>query len=86
MEQLHLPHNHGEKSRHIFEYLPDVAEFQAVSDLFRQMGDGSRIRIFWILCHCEEYVINLSISGSVIPSHPLPDYHTAKSIDNQVKS
>ena len=28
--------------------------------MFRLLDDGNRVRIFWILCHCEECVINLS--------------------------
>ena len=36
------------------------AVFQTVSDLLRLLGDSSRVKLFWILCHCEECVINLS--------------------------
>lgn len=80
MEHLQLPHDHGENSRHIIEYLPTEHEFVAVSELFRQMGDGSRIRIFWILCHCEECVINLSAMmemSSPAVSHHLRQLKTA---------
>lgn len=73
MEHLNLPHNHGEKSQHILEYLPTAAEFQSVADLFRQVGDGSRIRIFWLLCHCEECVINLSAMMEM--SSPAVSHH-----------
>ena len=73
MTHLHLPHDHGEKSEKILEMLPAENEFQMVSDLFRQMGDGSRIRIFWILCHCEECVINLSAMMEM--SSPAVSHH-----------
>ena len=73
MEHIHLPHNHGERTQHIYERLPGAMEFQAVSDLFRQMGDSSRIRIFWILCHCEECVINLSAMMEM--SSPAVSHH-----------
>ena len=73
MELLHLPHDHGNEAKHVFEHLPDIREFQMVSDLFRQMGDGSRIRIFWILCHCEECVINLSAMMEM--SSPAVSHH-----------
>lgn len=73
MNHLHLPHDHGEKSEKILEMLPAANEFQKVSDLFRQMGDGSRIRIFWILCHCEECVINLSAMMEM--SSPAVSHH-----------
>lgn len=73
MEHLHLPHHHGENTEHIIEFTPESYEFQAVSDLFRQMGDGSRIKIFWILCHCEECVINLSAMMEM--SSPAVSHH-----------
>ena len=37
-----------------FQALAAVNGFESVSDLFAQMSDPSRIRIFWMLCHCEE--------------------------------
>lgn len=55
-----MPHDHGQKIENIFDHLPAENEFQLVSELFRQLGDCSRIRIFWLLCHCEECVINLA--------------------------
>ena len=60
MSKLSLPHNHNHNTEKILESLPNSEEFQLTSDMFRLLGDCSRIRIFWILCHCEECVINLS--------------------------
>ena len=60
MIQNHLPHDHGQTIEQELEYMPSVENFQTVADIFKQLGDGSRIRIFWLLCHCEECVINLS--------------------------
>jgi len=40
--------------------MPDSSEFSTVADLFKLLGDSSRIKIFWILCHYEECVMNLS--------------------------
>ena len=73
MEQLHLPHDHGHRSEHIAEHLPETKEFQIVSDLFKQLSDSTRIRIFWILCHCEECVINLSAMREM--SSPAVSHH-----------
>lgn len=56
----HLPHQHDHKSQHISQHMPAAEGFQAAAQLFHQLGDGTRIRIFWILCHCEECVINLA--------------------------
>ena len=60
MSQIQLPHNHGQDDAILFDHMPALGEFQAVADIFKQLGDSSRIRIFWILCHCEECVMNLS--------------------------
>ena len=55
-----LPHDHGQPMEQELERMPSVQDFQTVADIFKQLGDGSRIRIFWLLCHCEECVTNLS--------------------------
>lgn len=60
MEKNALPHNHHQIFENKAESIPKTKDFQAVADIFKQLGDGSRIRIFWLLCHCEECVINLS--------------------------
>ena len=53
--------------------ISSVDDFQTVADIFKQLGDGSRIRIFWLLCHCEECVINLS--SMVEMSSPAVSHH-----------
>ena len=68
-----LPHDHGQKIEEVLAQLPQAGEFQKVSELFRQLGDCSRIRIFWLLCHCEECVINLS--AMVDMSSPAVSHH-----------
>lgn len=40
--------------------MPDSSEFTAVADLFKLLGDSSRLKIFWILCHWEECVTSIS--------------------------
>lgn len=60
MSWIHLPHDHGQDSQRIAEHLPKEDAFQKVTDQLRLLGDASRLKIFWILCHCEECVINLS--------------------------
>ena len=60
MQNISLPHDHGQNIEKLSERIPKVEEFHTVSDIFKQLCDGSRIRIFWILCHCEECVINLA--------------------------
>ena len=60
MPHPHLPHDHGQNMDHILEHLPQPASFQAVADLNRLLSDPSRTRIFWLLCHGEACVANLS--------------------------
>ena len=55
-----LPHNHGEKSVEVFQKLPQDNNFSAVADVFDQLADKNRLKLFWILCHCEDCVLNLS--------------------------
>ena len=65
MPKFTLPHKHGESDKE--SYLKDIKEqlekqdpFQAAADRFKLLDDSSRLRLFWLLCHCEECVINLS--------------------------
>lgn len=60
MAEKKLPHNHNEKLEEMYEHMPKLSEFGAVADVFKMMGDSTRVRLFWILCHCEECVLNLS--------------------------
>ena len=57
-----LPHDHGEgghiENQH--RELMNVAHFTAVSEIFKQLSDPTRVRIFWLLSHREECVINLA--------------------------
>ena len=73
MGERRLPHDHGQSIERELEHMPSVDQFQIAADLFKQLGDGSRIRIFWLLCHCEECVINLS--SMVEMSSPAVSHH-----------
>lgn len=73
MPQAHLPHNHGQALERAFDHMPRTDDFQTVADVFKLLSDGSRIRIFWLLCHCEECVINLS--AMVQMSSPAVSHH-----------
>ena len=68
-----LPHIHQQKNEKVIAKLPEVVVFQTVSDIFKQLNDSSRLRIFWLLCHCEECVINLS--AIVNMSSPAVSHH-----------
>ncbi len=73
MQQKHFPHNHGQVMENEFENIPESSQFETVAEIFKQMNDGNRLKIFWILCHCEECVINLS--AMVEMSSPAVSHH-----------
>lgn len=62
MAEFSLPHDHGEQrhAENLHRELMNTAHFTAVSDIFRQLSDPTRVRIFWLLSHEEECVINLA--------------------------
>ena len=55
-----LPHGHDLNAEHVFDHMPDPEEFSGAADLFRLMADRTRIKLFWLLCHCEECLLDLS--------------------------
>ena len=73
MQNTSLPHDHGQSIEQELQDMPSVENFQTLSDIFKQLGDGSRLRIFWLLCHCEECVVNLS--AMVGMSSPAVSHH-----------
>lgn len=75
-----LPHDHGNPSAQLRLEMPKSDTFETVSDLMKMMSDGKRIQIFWLLCHCEECVINISAlldTKSPVVSHHLKLLKTA---------
>ena len=55
-----LPHDHGQDIEGILEHMPEEPFVQQAAAIFQQLGDGSRLRILWLLCHCEECGINIA--------------------------
>ncbi len=75
MNEIHLPHQHGEgeETAIIQAQLGRIDQFQTVTEVFRQLGDTTRLRVFWLLCHCEECVVN--ISALLEMSSPAVSHH-----------
>lgn len=75
MENSILPHEHSSSSVSITikKELGNIEKFQLVADIFKQLGDTTRVRLFWLLCHCEECVIN--ISALLDMSSPAVSHH-----------
>lgn len=53
--------------------LERVDNFQTIADVFRQLGDTTRVRIFWLLCHCDECVVNIAVMLDM--SSPAVSHH-----------
>ena len=73
MSGVNLPHDHGQNIEKVLERMPDVDECAIVAEVFKQISDGSRIRILWLLCHCEECVSNIAAAMNM--SDPAVSHH-----------
>ncbi len=75
MPEFSLPHDHGthQHEEEVRRVLADDARFSAVAELFRSLGDPTRVRIFWLLSHREECVIN--IAALLDMSSPAVSHH-----------
>ncbi|MBO4311156.1 MAG: winged helix-turn-helix transcriptional regulator [Lachnospiraceae bacterium] len=75
MAEFVLPHEHGEEKsiEKLKNNLSNENSFETVADIFQQLSDPTRIRIFWLLCHYEECVIN--ISAILEMSSPAVSHH-----------
>ena len=66
-----LPHDHGNAGRvdRLREILDKTDKFAAAAESMSLLSDMSRLRIFWLLCHCVECVLNISaITGMSSPA------------------
>ncbi len=70
-----LPHDHKNiaASERMIAGIASTEDFQIVADYFKLLSDGNRVRIFLLLCHCEECVIN--ISAIMDMSSPAVSHH-----------
>lgn len=73
MTSKNLPHDHGQNIDIVLAKLPGMDDCAQVAEVFKQISDGSRLRILWLLCHCEECVSN--IAAAVDMSDPAVSHH-----------
>lgn len=73
MAHYNLPHNHGQHMDKVLDKMPSDEGFQSISLLFQQLGDPTRLRILWLLCHSEECVCNLATAAGM--SAPAISHH-----------
>ncbi len=68
-----LPHVHFEGEIDLIKSMPDRETVVTVAEAMKQLGDPSRLRIFWLLCHCEECVINIAAATGM--TSPAVSHH-----------
>ena len=75
MAKTVIPHDHGDISsiESFRKLLSETDGFDQVSKVLAQMVDGTRMRIFWLLCHYEGCVTN--ISSIMCMSSPAVSHH-----------
>ena len=73
MSRTPLPHNHGDALVLLLEHMPEEGAFAGGAEIFRQLGDPSRLRVLWLLCHCEDCGINLAAALGM--SHAAVSHH-----------
>lgn len=73
MPHYNLPHDHGQNIDKVLEKMPQVQQFQKVATAFQQLGDSTRLRILWLLCHSEECVSN--VAAIMEMSDPAVSHH-----------
>ncbi|MBQ0058626.1 MAG: winged helix-turn-helix transcriptional regulator [Lachnospiraceae bacterium] len=71
-----VPHQHSTEAHNLTELkreLDNQENFDVVSNVFKQLDDSTRLKIFWLLCHCEMCVINIAammnMSGPAVSHH-----------------
>ena len=73
-----LPHDHGQQAhiQQLQDHMPEDREFSHIADIYKQIDDEKRLKIFWILCHVEECVIN--IAAMMDMSSPAVSHHLSR--------
>lgn len=64
----------------LYEELLDIERFTLASDFFSVLSDTTRIRVFWLLCHRKECVVN--IANMLDMSSPAVSHHLRALTEN----
>lgn len=74
-KEIILPHNHHDSQTHesILASMPSGESIGIVADALRYLGDPSRLKIFWLLCHTEECVADIAEYSDM--SSPAVSHH-----------
>ena len=71
--KINLPHDHGNTDADFLDHIPPKEDVALVAEALGQMGDPTRLRIFWILCHCEECVTDIAVMMDI--TSPAVSHH-----------
>ena len=70
---LNLPHDHNTNIKSVLAKMPDNEKFINAAEIFQKLGDPTRLKILWILCHSRECVSDIAaaigMSKAVISHH-----------------
>ncbi len=66
-------HNHSCNTKEMIDRMPQDKDFEKVSDIFQLISDPTRLKILWLLCHCEVCVNNIGIAVNM--SSPAVSHH-----------
>lgn len=74
MDRTILPHEHGNILQIMHHNTSAKRGAELIADVFRTLSDAIRTQLFWLLCHQEECVVNISAvlgTKSSLTSHHL---------------
>ena len=60
MAKIVLPHDHGTPTQRCLDKIPTKPIFDETADTLGILGDPTRIKILWFLCHSEECVAKIA--------------------------
>lgn len=66
-------HDHSRDLSSLLPSLPRQAEADRAAEVFSRLCDGTRLRILYLLCHCEECVTDIALSVDM--SAPAVSHH-----------
>ena len=66
-------HEHDLNANEMINNMPCEKSFERASETFQLISDPSRLRILWLLCHCELCVNNIAIAVNM--SAPAVSHH-----------
>ncbi len=71
---IDLPHKHGTNTETFLkENQIEQETFLKTADMLSLISDSTRLRILWLLCHCEDCVINIAAATEM--SSPAVSHH-----------